>query len=111
MPNPVFYVFGAIAFVTLALTERSFAVFRIAALGIAFAAATAIFGGAAWLDGVDSTSVRLRQGAMMEKVHQTILSSLEFDGNGSLPKVGCSSGALSVRAALLLGDSGMSARR
>lgn len=36
----------------------------------------------------------------MEKVHQTILSSLDFDGHGSLLEVGCGSGALAVRAAL-----------
>ena len=40
------------------------------------------------------------KGGMMEKVHQTILSSLDFDGHGSLLEVGCGSGALAVRAAL-----------
>ena len=40
------------------------------------------------------------KGGMMEKVHQTILSSLAFDGKGSLLEVGCGSDALSVRAAL-----------
>lgn len=33
-------------------------------------------------------------------MHQTILSSLDFDGHGSLLEVGCGSGALAVRAAL-----------
>ena len=36
----------------------------------------------------------------MERVRQTILSSLDFDGRGSLLEVGCGSGALAVRAAL-----------
>ena len=37
---------------------------------------------------------------MMERVHQTILSSLDFDGQGSLLEVGCGSGAMTIRAAL-----------
>ena len=36
----------------------------------------------------------------MEKVHRTILSSLAFDGSGSLLEIGCGSGALTIRAAL-----------
>jgi len=40
------------------------------------------------------------KGGMMEKVHQTILSNLDFDGKGQLLEVGCGSGALAVRAAL-----------
>ena len=39
MSNPVFYIFGGIA---LVLTVLSFAVFRIAALGVMFATATVI---------------------------------------------------------------------
>ena len=37
---------------------------------------------------------------MMERVHQTILSYLDYDGKGTLLDVGCGSGALSIRAAL-----------
>ena len=37
---------------------------------------------------------------MMEKVHQTILSNLDFDGKGQLLEVGCGSGAMVNRAAL-----------
>lgn len=40
------------------------------------------------------------KGGMMERVHQTILSSLDFDGRGRLLEVGCGSGALTIRAAL-----------
>ena len=36
----------------------------------------------------------------MERVHQVVLSHLDFDGQGSLLEVGCGSGALSIRAAL-----------
>ena len=40
------------------------------------------------------------KGGMMERVHQTILSNLDFDGRGELLEVGCGSGALTIRAAL-----------
>lgn len=100
MSNPVFYVFGGIALVALVLTMLSFTLFHITALGIVFAAATvilaALLGWMAWI----RRQYAFGKGGMMEKVHQTILSSLEFDGNGNLLEVGCGSGALSIRAAL-----------
>ncbi len=100
MSNPVFYIFGGIALVTLVLTVLSFAVFRIAVLGVVFAVATlallALLGWMAWI----RRQYAFGKGGMMERVHQTILSSLEFDGNGSLLEVGCGSGALAIRAAL-----------
>ena len=37
---------------------------------------------------------------MMERVHHTILSHLDYDGKGTLLDVGCGSGALTIRAAL-----------
>lgn len=37
----------------------------------------------------------------MEQVHQTVLSHLDFDGKGQILDVGCGSGALSIRAALV----------
>ena len=36
----------------------------------------------------------------MERVHQTLLSHLDYDGKGTLLDVGCGSGALAIRAAL-----------
>ena len=100
MSNPVFYVFGGIALVALLLTVLSFAVLRITALGIVFAAATvilaALLGWMAWI----RRQYAFGKGGIMEKVHQTVLSSLEFDGSGNLLEVGCGSGALSIRAAL-----------
>ena len=100
MSNPVFYVFGGIALAALVLTVLSFTVFRITALGVVFAAATvillALLGWMAWI----RRQYAFGKGGMMERVHQTILSSLDFDGSGSLLEVGCGSGALSIRAAL-----------
>ena len=43
-------------------------------------------------------------GGMMERVHHTVLSYLDFDGQGQLLDVGCGSGALSIRAALIWPD-------
>ena len=37
----------------------------------------------------------------MERVYQSILSHLDFDGKGQILDVGCGSGALSIRAALV----------
>ena len=39
-------------------------------------------------------------GGMMERVHQAVLSHLDYDWKGKLLDVGCGSGALSIRAAL-----------
>lgn len=100
MSNPVFYVFGGIALVTLVLTALSFTVFRITVLGVVFAAVTVILVALlCWMAWI-RRQYAFGKGGMMEKVHQTILSSLDFDGHGSLLEVGCGSGALAVRAAL-----------
>ena len=40
----------------------------------------------------------------MERVHQIVLSHLDFEGQGQLLEVGCGSGALSIRAALTWPD-------
>lgn len=39
-------------------------------------------------------------GGLMDKIHQRILSDLDYDGNGTLLDVGCGSGPLAIRAAL-----------
>ena len=100
MSNPVFYVFSGIALAALVLSILSFSVLKRTALGIVFAAALvvllALLGWMAWI----RRQYAFGKGGMMEKVHQTILSSLDFDGHGRVLEVGCGSGALSVRAAL-----------
>ena len=89
-----------IALVALVLTVLSFAVFHITALGVVFAAASVLLAALlCWMAWI-RRQYAFGKGGMMERVHQTILSSLEFDGNGSLLEVGCGSGALSIRAAL-----------
>ena len=69
-------------------------------MGVVFAAATVILVALlCWMAWI-RRQYAFGKGGMMEKVHQTILSSLDFDGHGSLLEVGCGSGALAVRAAL-----------
>ena len=100
MSNPVFYVFGGIALVALVLAVLSFTVFKVTVLGIVFAvvvaALLALLGWMAWI----RRQYAFGKGGMMERVHQTLLSSLDFDGQGSLLEVGCGSGVLAIRAAL-----------
>ncbi len=100
MSNPVFYFFGGIALAALVLAVLSFAVFHITALGIVFAVAVvALLALLCWMGWV-RRQYAFGKGGMMEKVHQTLLTNLDFDGQGSLLEVGCGSGALTVRAAL-----------
>lgn len=100
MSNPVFYVFGGIALAALVLAVLSFTVFRITVLGIVFIVAVvvllALLCWMAWI----RRQYAFGKGGMMERVHQTLLSSLDFDGHGNLLEVGRGSCALAVRAAL-----------
>lgn len=104
MSNPVFYVFGGIALAAAVLAILSFTVFRITILGVLFIAAVvillAVLGWMAWI----RRQYAFGKGGMMEEVHRTILSNLDFDGQGDLLEVGCGSGALAVRAALTWPD-------
>ena len=100
MSNPVFYVYGGMALAALVLAVLSFAVFKVKVLGIVFAVICVVLavmlGWMAWI----RRQYAFGKGGMMERVHQTILSSLDFDGQGSLLEVGCGSGAMTIRAAL-----------
>ena len=100
MSNPVFYVYGGMALAVLVLAVLSFAVFKVKVLGIVFAVICVVLavmlGWMAWI----RRQYAFGKGGMMERVHQTILSSLDFDGQGSLLEVGCGSGAMAIRAAL-----------
>ena len=100
MSNPVFYMLSGIIAVAAILAALSFAVFRLPALGVIFtvigvavAAATCWF---AWI----RRQYSFTGGGMMERVHQCLLSHLDFDGKGTLLEVGCGSGPLTIRAAL-----------
>ena len=85
---------------TLVLTALSFTVFRITVLGVVFAAATVILVALlCWMAWI-RRQYAFGKGGMMEKVHEVLLSYLDFDGKGTLLEVGCGSGALSIRAAI-----------
>ena len=100
MSNPVFYAFGGGILLAAALAALSFAVFHSVVFGAVFTVAVvvllAMVGWMAWI----RRQYAFGKGGMMEKVHQTILSNLDFDGKGQLLEVGCGSGALAIRAAL-----------
>ena len=100
MSNPVFYVFGGLAVVLAILAVLSFSIFHITVLGVVFLIATAALAlllvWMAWI----RRQYAFGGGGMMERVHQTLLSYLDFDGQGKLLEVGCGSGALAIRAAL-----------
>lgn len=100
MSNPVFYMIGGLLAVTVLLSALFFAVFHLTGLGVVFgAAATALLALLCWITWI-RRQYAFGGGGMMERVHQTVLSHLEFDGTGRLLEVGCGSGALSIRAAL-----------
>ncbi len=100
MSNPVFYVFGGLAVVSIILAIISFTVIHIAVLGVVFSIVTvALLVLLLWMAWIRK-QYAFGGGEMMDKVHQTILSQLDYDGEGSLLEVGCGSGALSIRSAL-----------
>ena len=85
---------------SVVLAVLSFTVFHITALGVVFVIAAVILLAlllwCAWI----RRQYAFGGGGMMERVHQVVLSHLDFDGQGQLLDVGCGSGALSIRAAL-----------
>ena len=100
MSNPVFYLFGGLTLIAATLAALSFAVFHLTVLGVLFVAAVAVLlavlGWITWI----RRQYAFGKGGMMERVHQTILSNLDYDGKGQLLEVGCGSGAMTIRAAL-----------
>ena len=100
MSNPVFYLFGGLTLIAAALAALSFAVFHLTVLGVLFVAAVAVLlavlGWITWI----RRQYAFGKGGMMERLHQTILSNLDYDGKGQLLEVGCGSGAMTIRAAL-----------
>ena len=100
MSNPVFYMIGGLLTLSAVLAALSFSMFHIAALGILFSvAAAALLALLIWCAWIRK-QYAFGGGGMMERVHQVVLSHLDFDGQGQLLDVGCGSGALSIRAAL-----------
>ena len=100
MSNPVFYMVGGLLALAVALAVLSFTVFHLTMLGVIFViAAVILLVLLCWIAWI-RRQYAFGGGGMMERVHQTILSHLDYDGKGTLLDVGCGSGALSIRAAL-----------
>ena len=100
MSAPVFYMVGGLLALAVALAVLFFTLFRITVLGVIFAAAAAVLLALLFWIAWIRRQYSFDGGGMMERVHQTILSHLDYDGKGTLLDVGCGSGALSIRAAL-----------
>ena len=100
MSNPVFTMVGALLALAVVLAALSFLVFHLAWLGVIFAiAAVLLLALLIWITWIRK-QYAFGGGGMMERVHEVVLSHLDFDGAGTLLEVGCGSGALSIRAAL-----------
>ncbi len=100
MPVSMLRLVRGLLALTVVLAVLSFTVFRLTVLGVIFVIAAAIFlvllGWITWI----RRQYAFGGGGMMERVHHTILSHLDYDGKGTLLDVGCGSGALTIRAAL-----------
>ena len=100
MSNPVFYMVGGLLALAAVLAVLSFTVFHLTMLGVIFViAAVILLVLLCWIAWI-RRQYAFGGGGMMERVHQTILSHLDYDGKGTLLDVGCGSGALSILAAL-----------
>ena len=100
MSNPVFYMVGGLLALSVVLAALSVWAFHLLWLGIVFGiVAVALLALLCWCGWIRK-QYAFGGGGMMERVHQVVLSHLDFDGKGTLLEVGCGSGALSIRAAL-----------
>ena len=100
MPVSMLRLVGGLLFLAVVLAALSFTVFHLTVLGVIFIIAAGVFlvllGWITWI----RRQYAFGGDGMMERVHHTILSHLDYDGKGTLLDVGCGSGALSIRAAL-----------
>ena len=100
MPNLILYTVGGMFVFMAALTVFCFTAFYFPHTGTIFAVTAALLLAlllwCAWI----RRQYAFNGGGMMERVHQVVLSHLDFGGQGQLLDVGCGSGALSIRAAL-----------
>ncbi len=100
MSRPVFYMVGGLTLAALILAVLSFTLFHNTVLGIIFVVVLAVLiAFIGWMEWI-RRQYAFGGGGMMDKGHQTMLSLLDYDGNGTLLEVGCGSGPLSIRAAL-----------
>lgn len=100
MSNFVFYMLGGLCAAALVIAVVFFAVFHVKIVGIIFAVITAaliiFIALCVWI----RRQYAFNGGAIMQKVHQTVIAQLDYDGTGTLLDVGCGAGPLGIRAAL-----------
>ena len=100
MSAPVFYMVGALVVFMAVLCVISHFIPGMRLIGVlALIAAVVVLILLAWITWI-RRQYAFDGGGMMEKVHEVLLSYLDFDGKGTLLEVGCGSGALSIRAAI-----------
>ena len=100
MPVSMLSLMGGLLALAAALAALCFAAFHWNVLGVLFTlAALALAVALCWFAWM-RRQFAFGSGGIMEQVHQTVLSHLDFDGKGQILDVGCGSGALSIRAAL-----------
>ena len=100
MSDPVFYMVCGLTTLAALLAVLSFAVIHVPVLGFLFVIVVAgLLVLLSWITWI-RRQYAFDGGRIMEQVHQTILSHMDYNGKGTLLDVGCGSGALSIRAAL-----------
>ena len=91
MSDPVFYMVCGLTALAALLAVLSFAVLHIPVLCLLFVTAVvgllALLGWITWI----RRQYAFDGGRIMEQVHQTILSYMDYDGKGTLLDVGCGS--------------------
>ena len=101
MPVSMLWLVGGLAALAAVISLLSFAVFHITALGVVFViAALLLLALLLWITWI-RRQYAFGGGGMMDRTHLVVLSHLDFDGQGQLLEVGCGSGPLSIRAALM----------
>ena len=100
MPVSMLRLMGGLLALAVVLAVLLFTVFRLTVLGVIFViAAVVLLVLLCWITWI-RRQYAFGGGGMMERVHHTILSHLNYNGKGTLLDVGCGSGALAIRAAL-----------
>ena len=105
MSSPVFLMAGGFLLVSILLAVLSFSVFHLPLLGTAAVMISVLMiVTLCWISWI-RWQYSFSGGGVMGRVHQIVLSYLDFGGYGKLLDVGCGSGALAIRAALTWPDS------
>ena len=100
MPVSMLRLVGGLLVLAAVLAVLSFTVFHLTMLGVIFViTAIILLVLLCWIAWI-RRQYAFGGGGMMERVHHTVLSHLDYNGKGRLLDVGCGSGALAIRAAL-----------